>query len=236
MEANRILLSESWKKKLISEFEKSYMLKLRAFLVQEIRLKKCIYPSPREYFLAFNAVSFEKVKVVILGQDPYHGLGQAHGLSFSVRPPTRIPPSLRNIFKELEADIGIVKPKNGCLTSWANQGVLLLNTTLTVEAGKAGSHQNRGWEIFTDRVISLLNKERKDLVFMLWGSFAQNKAVFVDQKKHLILKAPHPSPFSADRGFFGCAHFSKANAYLKTRGKKEINWNIPDLPDIGTKV
>ena len=227
--ANQIRLSEDWKSRLLSEFQQPYMQELKAFLVQEIKLKKCIYPRPEEYFSTFDEVSFEEVKVVILGQDPYHGPHQAHGLCFSVRPSVAIPPSLVNIFKELQSDIGITKPRHGCLSSWGKQGVLLLNATLTVEAGKAGSHQNKGWEFFTDKVVHLLNEERENLVFMLWGSFAQKKGYFINQQKHLVLKAPHPSPFSADRGFFGCAHFSKANAYLKAHGKEVIDWNVPDI-------
>ena len=228
MEQNQIRLSKSWKQKLGLEFQQPYMKALKNFLIKEIKSKKTIYPSPQEYFFALDTVPFEEVKVVILGQDPYHGPGQAHGLCFSVRPFVPPPPSLINIFKELQSDLNISKPRQGCLTAWAKQGVLLLNATLTVEARRAGSHQNKGWEIFTDRVIHLLNEEREALVFMLWGSFAQRKGAFIDIKKHLVLKAPHPSPFSADRGFFGCAHFSKANAYLKSRGKTEVDWSLPD--------
>lgn len=229
MREGQVRLSKSWKSRLFPEFQQPYMGELKQFLIQEIKLKKCIYPRPDEYFSAFDATSFEEVKVVILGQDPYHGPRQAHGLCFSVRPSFSIPPSLVNIFKELQSDIGIPKPQHGCLTAWAEQGVMLLNATLTVEAGKAGSHQNKGWEAFTDRVISLLNEQREHLVFMLWGSYAQRKGAFINKEKHLVLKAPHPSPFSADRGFFGCAHFSKANIYLKTHGKREIDWSIPDI-------
>ncbi len=229
MKEDQVRLSDSWKSRLFSEFQQPYMMELKSFLVQEMKSKKCIYPRPDEYFAAFDAIPFEEVKVVILGQDPYHGPHQAHGLCFSVRPSVSIPPSLVNIFKELQSDLDIPNPQHGCLTNWAKQGVLLLNATLTVEARKAGSHQNKGWEIFTDRVISLLNEEREHLVFMLWGSYAQRKGAFINQEKHLVLKAPHPSPFSADRGFFGCAHFSKANVYLKTYGEKEINWTVPDI-------
>ena len=228
MTENQIRLSESWKNYLLAEFKQPYMRELKTFLVREIKLKKNIYPRPEEYFLAFDMVSFENVKVVILGQDPYHGPRQAHGLCFSVRPHIAIPPSLKNIFKELQSDMNISNPSHGCLISWAKQGVLLLNATLTVEAGKAGSHQNRGWETFTDRVIYLLNKHREHLVFMLWGSYAQKKGEFINTKKHLVLKTSHPSFFSADRGFFGCGHFSKANTYLKTHGKEEIDWSISD--------
>ena len=228
MQNQEVRLSTSWKNRLGLEFQQPYMRELKDFLVQEIRAKKHIYPRPKEYFAAFSAVDFEEVKVVILGQDPYHGQDQAHGLCFSVRPPIVPPPSLVNIFKELQQDLNIPPPRHGCLNGWASQGVLLLNATLTVEAGKAGSHQNKGWEIFTDRVIHLLNTEREHLVFMLWGAFAQRKGAFIDTQKHLVLKAPHPSPFSADRGFFGCSHFSKANTYLKSHGKKEINWRLSD--------
>ncbi len=228
MEQNPIRLSKSWKNRLLPEFNQPYMRELKDFLVREIRLKKTIYPRPEEYFSAFDTLPFEEVKVVILGQDPYHGPRQAHGLCFSVRHSVAVPPSLANIFKELQTDLNIKKPRHGCLNSWAKQGVLLLNATLTVEAGRAGSHQNKGWEIFTDRVIHLLNEERESLVFMLWGSFAQKKGAFINTEKHLVLKAPHPSPFSADRGFFGCAHFSKANSYLKAKGKGEIDWRLPE--------
>ena len=228
MEQNPIRLSKSWKNRLLPEFNQPYMRELKDFLVREIRLKKTIYPRPEEYFSAFDTLPFEEVKVVILGQDPYHGPRQAHGLCFSVRHSVAVPPSLANIFKELQTDLNIKKPRHGCLNSWAKQGVLLLNATLTVEAGRAGSHQNKGWEIFTDRVIHLLNEERESLVFMLWGSFAQRKGAFINTEKHLVLKAPHPSPFSADRGFFGCAHFSKANSYLKEKGKGEIDWRLPE--------
>ena len=231
IKADAVRLSDSWKNYLLPEFQQPYMQELRDFLVQEIKSNKRIYPRPNEYFSAFSAVSFEEVKVVILGQDPYHGRDQAHGLCFSVRPHVSIPPSLVNIFKELKSDIGIPRPTHGCLTSWAKQGVLLLNATLTVEAGKAGSHQNKGWETFTDRVIEELNRHGTHLVFILWGSYAQKKGAFIDDKKHLVLKSPHPSPFSADRGFFGCAHFSKTNTYLKSHGKTEIDWSIPTYED-----
>ena len=227
MQENQIQLSDSWKARLLPEFQQPYMQQLKAFLKKELCSQKHVYPRPEEYFLAFNSLPFEEVKVVILGQDPYHGPNQAHGLCFSVPPSLSPPPSLVNIFKELRADVGIEPPQHGCLTSWATQGVLLLNATLTVQAGRAGSHQNKGWETFTDKVIHLLNEEKQNLVFMLWGSFAQKKAHFVDSQKHLVLKASHPSPFSADRGFFGCKHFSKANAYLKEHGQIEINWSVP---------
>lgn len=221
----KIKLEESWKQKLIPEFNKTYMLDLKKFLKSEKEKKKIIFPHGNEYFAALNATSFDKVKVVLLGQDPYHGPGQAHGLCFSVRPGVRFPPSLQNIFKELKADVGVETPKHGCLTSWAEQGVLMLNSVLTVEDGKAASHQGKGWEVFTDKIISLLNEDRENLVFILWGSYAQRKAAFVDRKKHLVLEGPHPSPLSAHRGFFGTKPFSKVNAFLKSKGVKPIDWN-----------
>lgn len=219
-------LSPSWKEYLLPEFKKSYFKKLEVFLTQEIKSKKNIYPKPEEYFMAFSLLSFQQVKVVILAQDPYHGLNQAHGLCFSVRSGVSIPPSLLNIFKELKLDLDIPIPSHGCLTSWAQQGVLLLNSVLTVEAGKAGSHQKKGWEIFTDHVISVLNKKRTNLVFMLWGQFAQQKGAMINFKKHYILKTSHPSPFSVHKGFSTCCHFSKANNFLKDKNKQMINWEI----------
>lgn len=225
-DASAIQLNPSWLKVLESEFAQPYMLELKAFLREEKRLGKVIYPSGKFIFNALNATAFDKVKVVILGQDPYHGPNQAHGLCFSVLPGVNFPPSLRNIYKELEADLGLPTPDHGCLQSWAEQGVLLLNATLTVEHSKAGSHQNKGWEQFTDKIIQLLNEQREGVVFLLWGSYAQNKGQFIDRQKHLVLQAPHPSPFSANRGFFGCKHFSKANAYLEARGEKAIDWRV----------
>lgn len=223
-----IRLEESWKRHLESEFKKPYMADLKVFLKKQMDQGKTIYPKGSEYFAAMNATSFDQVKVVILGQDPYHGPGQAHGLSFSVKPGVPPPPSLVNIFKELKSDLGIQPPKHGYLKSWADQGVLLLNATLSVEGGRAGSHQGKGWEQFTDQVVNQLNQERKNLVFMLWGSFAHKKGASVDTRKHLVLKAPHPSPLSAHRGFFGCRHFSKANEYLKTRGITPIDWSLKE--------
>ena len=181
---------------------------LKVFLQNQLNMGKTIYPRPSEYFQAFHSLDFDKVKVVILGQDPYHGPGQAHGLCFSVRPSVEIPPSLNNIYTELEKDLQIPRARHGCLSSWAKQGVLLLNSVLTVEAA-GRSHQNKGWELFTDQVIHRLNENRTDLVFLLWGGYAFRKGGFVDTEKHLVLKAPHPSPLSATRGFFGCSHFSK---------------------------
>jgi uracil-DNA glycosylase len=230
-----VQLEESWKNLLGDEFDKFYMKELRAFLRQEIAAGKTIYPKGSEYFQALNSTPFKKVSVVILGQDPYHGPGQAHGLCFSVRPGVPVPPSLQNIYKELEVDIpGFKRPGHGYLQHWADQGVLLLNNVLTVEDGQAGSHHKRGWEQFTTAVVDHLNRERKDLVFMLWGSPAQKKGANVDTDRHLVLKAPHPSPLSAHRGFLGCHHFSKANAYLVEKGRKPIDWTLPSISQART--
>ncbi|CBL45836.1 Uracil-DNA glycosylase [gamma proteobacterium HdN1] len=224
--SSRIRLEGSWKQFLISEFEQPYMKGLRDFLNAEKQAGKSIYPRGSEYFQALNSTPFEEVKVVVLGQDPYHGPGQAHGLSFSVLPGTPFPPSLINIFKELQTDVGVPVPAHGCLSHWAEQGVLLLNSVLTVEAGKAGSHQGRGWEIFTDRIVRELASQREGLVFLLWGSYAHKKGQFIDRKRHLVLSAVHPSPLSAYRGFFGCKHFSQTNAFLLAHGKKPIDWTV----------
>lgn len=225
-EEQAIRLEESWKRHLKEEFSKPYMAQLKKFLKAELDKGKVIFPRGSEFFAALESTPFDKVKVVILGQDPYHGPGQAHGLSFSVKPGVPPPPSLVNIFKELQSDLGIQPPTHGYLKKWADQGVLLLNATLSVERGKAASHQGKGWEQFTDEIINRLNKEREHLVFMLWGSFAQKKGAHLDPKKHLILKAPHPSPLSAHRGFFGSRHFSKANEYLKSHGIEPIDWSL----------
>jgi uracil-DNA glycosylase len=225
-EAQQIKLHESWKSRLMAEFSKPYMQKLRAFLNEEYQNRKIIYPAKSEYFAALDITPFENVKVVILGQDPYHGLGQAHGLSFSVRHGVARPPSLQNIFKEMESDLGIKQPPTGFLKPWAEQGVLLLNATLTVEQGRAGSHQGKGWEEFTDKIIHVLNDEREHVVFMLWGSYAQKKGAFINREKHLVLESPHPSPLSAHKGFLGCRHFSKANAYLVETGQIPIEWQL----------
>ncbi len=222
--AARIKLEPQWRAALQGEIQKPYMQDLRAFLLNELRSNKRIYPKPSEYFAAFNLTPLDEVKVVILGQDPYHGPGQAHGLCFSVKEGVALPPSLENIFKELKSDLGIELPKNGCLSGWAKQGVLLLNATLSVEAGKAGSHQKKGWEEFTDFAVQYLNEHRQHIVFILWGSFAQKKGALIDRKRHLVLEAPHPSPLSAHRGFFGSRHFSKSNAYLKKHGIEPIDW------------
>jgi uracil-DNA glycosylase len=222
-------LSPSWPSLLGAELDKPYMLELQRFLQAEQQAGKHIYPSPDNWLHALQATALDQVKVVILGQDPYHQPGQAHGLSFSVQPGVKVPPSLRNIYQELQADLGIVPVKHGHLENWARQGVLLLNAVLTVEQGKAASHQGRGWEIFTDRVIHAINEHSRDVVFMLWGSYAQKKGAFVDRSRHLVLQSPHPSPLAAHRGFFGCRHFSQANAFLEARGRAPINWQLPDL-------
>ena len=226
-DADRIQLEPSWKAHLLPEFDQPYMDQLKTFLRGERDASKSIYPRGGEYFAALNACPFERVKVVILGQDPYHGPNQAHGLSFSVRPGVPVPPSLVNIFKEIKSDLGLEPPDHGHLQHWAEQGVLLLNATLTVEAGRAGSHQKKGWENFTDAVIRRLNDEREHVVFVLWGSSAQKKASFVDQRRHLVLKSVHPSPLSAHRGFFGCKHFSRINTYLTEHGQTPIDWSLP---------
>jgi uracil-DNA glycosylase len=220
-------LEASWLKKLEPEFKKDYMQNLKKFLATEKEKKKHIFPKGSEYFAALNLTPLHKVKVVILGQDPYHGAGQAHGLSFSVKDGVRFPPSLRNIFKELHDDLGIPMPTTGDLTPWAKQGVLLLNAVLTVEEGKAAAHQGKGWELFTDQIIHTLNAEREHIAYLLWGSYAQKKAAFVDRSKNLVLESVHPSPLSAHRGFFGSHPFSKINAYLKKHGLKEIDWSLP---------
>lgn len=219
-------LEESWKQRLHSEFDSERMKKLKHFLAEEMKKGKTIFPKGPEFFAALNLTPFEKVKVVILGQDPYHGPGQAHGLSFSVREDVRFPPSLQNIFKELHSDLGVAIPKSGNLEAWAQQGVLLLNSVLTVESGMAASHQKKGWEEFTDKIIQVLNEEKQHLVFILWGSYAQKKAQFVDRKKHLVIESVHPSPLSSHRGFFGSKPFSKCNAYLEAHGIKPIHWNL----------
>jgi len=226
---DRIKLRSSWKKRIGGEFEQEYMQKLRKFLVQEKQVGKVIYPEGEDIFNSMNLISFADVKLVIIGQDPYHGPGQSHGLCFSVKPGVTIPPSLRNIYKEIHADLGIPIAHHGYLKSWAEQGVLLLNSVLTVEKNKAGSHQEKGWERFTDVIIQTLNAEHSGLVFLLWGSYAQKKGRIIDQKRHLVLQSVHPSPLSAHRGFFGNNHFSKANAYLEGQGKVAINWEVPPL-------
>ncbi len=219
-----IQLEASWQCLLETEFKQAYMQKLKSFLQSEKAAKKRIYPKGGDIFRALNAVAYEKVKVVILGQDPYHGDGQAHGLCFSVPPKVAVPPSLINIYKELESDLRIQPANHGYLEKWAQQGVLLLNSVLTVQAGLAASHQGKGWEQFTDKVIALLNEREQPIVFMLWGAYAQRKGAHINDNKHLVLKAPHPSPLSAYRGFLGCKHFSSANTFLTKHGINPINW------------
>jgi len=203
------------------------MQQLRAFLVERAHAGKQIFPPPAKIFAALDATPFDQVKVVILGQDPYHGPGQAHGLCFSVLPGVPVPPSLLNVYKEIESDLRIKRPDHGYLLPWAQRGVLLLNSVLTVEQGQAGAHQGKGWEDFTDRIISLLGSEREGLVFMLWGSYAQAKGKMLDNRRHMVLRCAHPSPLSAHRGFTGCKHFSKANDYLKRRGAEPVDWSLP---------
>ena len=223
-----IHLHESWKVPLLPEFNSDYMATLKSFLVAEKEAGKTIYPKGSEWFRALDLTPLNAVRVVLLGQDPYHGPNQAHGLCFSVRPGVRPPPSLLNIYKELESDLGISRPRHGFLEHWANQGVLLLNSVLTVEMAKAASHSRKGWERFTDAVIRLVNDRRDPVVFMLWGAYAQKKGAFVDTARHLVLKAAHPSPLSAHNGFLGCKHFSQCNAFLLSKGLPPIDWNLPD--------
>ncbi|MDD3646021.1 MAG: uracil-DNA glycosylase [Candidatus Gracilibacteria bacterium] len=219
-----IELHPSWLKYLSGEFEKAYMNDIKAFLETEIATGKTIYPHPKNIFNALNTTHFDDVEVVIIGQDPYHGPGQAHGLSFSVQDGVRFPPSLKNIFKEVQADTGASIPETGNLTRWANQGVLLLNAVLTVEASTPTSHGNIGWQTFTDEIIKVISKEKTQVVFLLWGAYAQSKKELIDTSKHFVLEAPHPSPFSAHRGFLGCKHFSKTNEILRKQNRKEIEW------------
>lgn len=220
-----VKINESWAAHIKDEFEKPYFKDLTNFVKQEYT-SKTVFPPPKAIFKAFNLCPFDEVKVVILGQDPYHGPRQANGLCFSVHDDVPFPPSLQNIFKEIQSDLGLPIPKSGDLSAWASQGVLLLNATLTVRAHSAGSHQNKGWEEFTDAAIKHLSEKRNGLVFILWGSYAQKKGTVIDTKKHLVLKAPHPSPLSAHRGFFGCKHFSQTNEYLKAHNQTEIDWSI----------
>ena len=224
---DRIKLDPSWKSRIGDYLQREDMAALGIFLRQRKAQGVRIYPPGAQIFSAFNATPFDAVKVVILGQDPYHGAGQAHGLCFSVRPGVIVPPSLDNIFKEIGRDLGIRRPDHGCLTPWAERGVLLLNSVLTVEDGRAGAHQGKGWEGFTDHVVDVLNRECEGLVFLLWGSYAQAKGKVIDPQRHRVLKAPHPSPLSAHRGFLGCGHFSSTNEYLQRRGKAPIDWSLP---------
>ncbi|MFN3758631.1 MAG: uracil-DNA glycosylase [Algoriphagus aquaeductus] len=218
-----VKIEDSWKNSLNEIFQADFFKELTHFVKQEYQSNQ-VFPPGKEIFNAFWHCPLPAVKVVILGQDPYHGINQAHGLSFSVKPGIPFPPSLLNIFKEIKRDLGLDMPPNGDLTRWADQGVFLLNATLTVRANQAGSHQNRGWETFTDEVIKCINRDRSGVVFMLWGAYAQKKDDLIDPVKHLVLKAPHPSPLSAHRGFLGCGHFSKANAYLKQNQQTPIFW------------
>ena len=227
---DRIKLEESWKAVLAPEFATARMKALRSFLTAEKAAGKTIFPKGGEWFRALDLTPLPKVRIVILGQDPYHGPDQAHGLCFSVRPGVRPPPSLVNIFKELEADLGISRPSHGFLEHWAQQGVLLLNSVLTVEMGQAASHQRKGWEEFTDAVVRAVNDRPDPIIFLLWGAYAQKKVSFVDTNRHLVLKAAHPSPLSAHNGFLGCRHFSKANSFLQSRGLPPIDWSLPDNP------
>lgn len=228
-DSREIKLEAGWRAALAEEFAADYMGQLRQFLIQQKAAGKRIFPAGKEIFNALNTTDFNKVKVVILGQDPYHGPGQAHGLCFSVKPGVPLPPSLQNIYKELAADVDFKPPGHGCLTHWAEQGVLLLNSVLTVEAGMAASHQGKGWERFTDSIIQKLNEQCEGLVYLLWGSYAQKKGAIIDRSKNLILQSPHPSPLSASRGFFGNHHFSRANEYLTQQGLEPINWQLPEL-------
>ena len=227
-------LEPSWKARIGAWFEREDMRTLGSFLRQRKAAGATIYPPGKDIFAAFNATPFDAVKVVILGQDPYHGPGQAHGLCFSVLPGTPIPPSLLNIYKELETSTGFTHPDHGYLMPWAQQGVLLLNSVLTVENGKPGSHQGKGWEGFTDHVVDVLNREREGLVFLLWGSYAQKKGAMIDPRRHRVLKAPHPSPLSAHRGFLGCGHFSLTNQYLANHGQAPIEWALPPMAALTT--
>jgi uracil-DNA glycosylase len=226
---SNIKIEASWKNQLADEFCKPYMQKLKQFLQQEKQARKIIYPKGDHIFNAFNLTPFDEVKVVILGQDPYHGPNQAHGLCFSVMPGVNIPPSLLNIYKELKNDLNVQPVRHGCLESWAKQGVLLLNTVLTVEQGKAGSHQGKGWEQFTDQVIIKLNARQKRIIFVLWGKYAENKGKLIDQDRHTILKSAHPSPLSAFHGFFGSKHFSIINTLLAAEHIEPIHWQLPEI-------
>jgi uracil-DNA glycosylase len=234
-DAAQIRLEPSWKARIGDYLLRPEMQALAAFLRAEKQAGKRIYPPGPEIFAAFAHTPFDAVRVVILGQDPYHGPGQAHGLCFSVRRGVRVPPSLENIFKEIQRDLGIARPDHGCLTPWADRGVLLLNSVLTVEEGRAGSHQGKGWEGFTDAAIDALNREREGIVFLLWGSYAQRKGQLIDTRKHGVLKSVHPSPLSAHRGFLGCGHFSAANRYLEAHGQAPIDWSLPPATSLSCR-
>lgn len=232
MNPDHLKLEPSWKARVGGYLARPDMQALSEFLRAELRAGKTIYPPPKKIFAALDTTPFDQVKAVIIGQDPYHGPGQAHGLCFSVMPGVAIPPSLENMLKEIESDVGIPRPQHGCLVSWARQGVLLLNSVLTVERGKPESHKGKGWEGFTDAVVDHLNRERENLVFLLWGSYAQAKGKLVDGRRHMVLKAPHPSPLSAHRGFFGCGHFSKVNKWLQDHDLTPIDWRLPPVADL----
>ena len=227
-----VRIEPSWKARLGAQFAAPHMAGLGNFLRAEKAAGKRIYPPGSQIFRAFELTPFDEVKVVILGQDPYHGPGQAHGLCFSVRPNVPPPPSLVNIFKEIEDDLGIAPPDHGCLQPWAEQGVLLLNSVLTVVQGQAGAHQGKGWERFTDKVVETVNRHREGVVFLLWGSHARKKGQHIDRRRHLVLEGPHPSPLSAYRGFFGCRHFSKANTWLQQKGQNPIDWALPSRNEL----
>lgn len=225
--ASQLKPGRGWAEHLEDTFRLPYMTALAEFLAAEEQAGKVLYPASQHCFNALNSTPLDTVSVVILGQDPYHGPGQAHGLCFSVRPEVAPPPSLVNMFKELETDVGFKMPDHGCLQPWAEQGVLLLNSVLTVVQGQAGAHQGKGWEMFTDRVIDIVNRERKGVVFILWGNYARKKGKAIDRKRHHILEGPHPSPLSAYRGFFGCRHFSQANQWLEQQGRPPVDWQLP---------
>jgi uracil-DNA glycosylase len=225
-----IQLEASWLAALQDQFQLDYMLQLKSFLRAEKAAGKVIYPPGSEIFNAFNHTPLADVRVVILGQDPYHGPHQAHGLCFSVRSGVRLPPSLVNIYKEIEQELGVTMPAHGCLTAWADQGVLLLNSVLSVQQAAAASHQGKGWEQFTDRAIEVVNRDCEHVVFMLWGAYAQRKGAIIDTQRHCVLKAPHPSPLSAHRGFFGCGHFRAANEYLEAQGRQPVDWQLAETP------
>ena len=228
MTTEQIRLHPSWLGPLRKEFAQGYMADWKRFLLTQKQQGKRVFPKSNEWFRALDLTPLDQVRVVILGQDPYHGPGQAHGLCFSVRPDVQLPPSLGNIFKELQSDLGLKPARNGFLEPWAKQGVLLLNSVLTFDMGRAASHREQGWERFTDAIIREVNAKTEPVVFMLWGSYAQRKAAFVEGSRHLVLKAPHPSPLSAHGGFFGCRHFSKANAFLQSHGCAPIDWALPE--------
>ena len=233
MSAGDLRLEPSWKARVGDWFEREDMRALSAFLRERLHAGARIHPGPKDIFAAFEATPFDAVKVVVLGQDPYHGPGQAHGLCFSVLPGVEVPPSLQNIYKELARDTGFVAPGHGWLMPLAKRGVLLLNSVLTVEEGRAGSHQGKGWEGFTDHVVDVLDREREGLVFLLWGSYAQAKGRVIDPRRHRVLRAPHPSPLSAHRGFLGCGHFSAANEYLARHGQGPVDWSLPGAAGAG---